>query len=61
MPKPVKIFGNIFVMGTLLGGSAGSLLSSAHQTPDEFKTFHYPVIAIFTLELFVWETTSTCA
>ena len=58
MPKPVKILGNAFIFGTLLGGSAGSLLSSAHQTPEEFSTFHGPVIAIFGLELVVWETFS---
>jgi len=61
MPKAVKILGNIFVGATLLGGSAGSLLSSAHQTPEEFGTFHWQVIAIFGLELVVWETVSTVA
>ena len=59
MPKVVKILGNVFVVGTLMGGSVGSLMSSAHQTHEEFSTFHYPVIAIFTLELVVWETFST--
>ena len=57
-PKPVKIIGNLFIGATLLGGSAGALLSSAHQTPEEFSTFHGPVIAIFALELVVWETVS---
>lgn len=58
MPKAVKIIGNVFIGGILLGGSAGSLLSSAHQSNEEFGSFHGPVIAIFALELVLWETVS---
>ena len=57
-PKIVKVLGNMFLGGTVLAGSGGALLSSAHQTTTEFSTFHWQVAAIFALEFVGWETFS---
>jgi hypothetical protein len=59
MPAPVKVIGNVLMLGTVVGGSGGSLISAANQSPLAFSTFHWQVGAIFVLELVVWEAFST--
>ena len=48
----------MFLGGMILAGSGGALVSAAHQTSSEFETFHWQVVAIFGLELIVWESVS---